>query len=76
LAVLSLGTGVASPRKSDFVPWRRGSDTSNRSEVNANVTFMAKLSSKETYLKMVLRLGLIESNCLSHTGCSDNLELV
>jgi hypothetical protein len=42
---------VASPRKSDFVPWRRGSNTSNRSEVSANMTFLAKLSNKEIYLK-------------------------
>jgi hypothetical protein len=42
--------GVASPgksRKSDFVSQRRGSNTSNRSEVSANVTFLAKLNNKE-----------------------------
>jgi hypothetical protein len=47
---MSLRAGVASPgksRKSDFVPQRRGSNTSNRSEVN--VTFLAKLSNKEIY---------------------------
>jgi hypothetical protein len=59
LAVLSLGVGVASSRKSDFVPRRRGSNTSNRPEVRANATFLTKLSNKEIHLKISLRLGLI-----------------
>jgi hypothetical protein len=31
----------------------------NRSEVSANQTFLAKLSNKEIYKKVALRLGLI-----------------
>jgi hypothetical protein len=68
--------GVASPRKSrksDFVPQRRRSNTLNRSEVSANANFLAKLSNREIYLKMALRLGLIKSNYLSHKGCIDFL---
>jgi hypothetical protein len=63
---LSLRAGVASPRKiiassrkSNFVPQRRGNNTSNRPEVSAKANFLAKLSNKEIHLKMVLRLGLI-----------------
>jgi hypothetical protein len=44
------------------VPRRRGSNTSNRSEVSANVAFLAKLSNKEIYWKIAVRLGLIKSN--------------
>jgi hypothetical protein len=58
MAILSLVVGVASPgksRKSDFVPWRKGE--LNRSEVNANANFLAKLSNKEIYFKMTLRLA-------------------
>jgi hypothetical protein len=41
---LSIEPGVASPRKSEFVPRRRESDTSNGSEVSANANFLTKLS--------------------------------
>jgi hypothetical protein len=57
---------VASPgksRKSDFVLWKGGNNTLNRSDVSANATFLDKLSNKEIYLKMAVRLGLIKSNC-------------
>jgi hypothetical protein len=49
LAVLSREAGLAVPRKSDFVPQKRGNNKLNRSEINANVTFLGKLSNKETY---------------------------
>jgi hypothetical protein len=48
----------------------------NRSEINANVTFLGKLSNKETYWKMALSLGLIKSNCLSHRGCTNTFKLL
>jgi hypothetical protein len=54
LAALSLGAGVLlpeSPKKSDFVPQRRRSNTSKSSEVSANMTFLVKLSKKEIYFK-------------------------
>jgi hypothetical protein len=38
-------------QKVRFCPQRRGSNTFNRSEVSANVTFLAKLSNKEIYFK-------------------------
>jgi hypothetical protein len=47
----------------------------NRSEVSANVIFLAKLNKKEFYLKMVLRLGLIKSNCLFHRGCTNTFKV-
>jgi hypothetical protein len=62
LAVLSIKEGVTSPRKSDFVPRRRGSNTSNRTKMPMQL-FLAKLSNKEIYLKMALSLSLIKSNC-------------
>jgi hypothetical protein len=49
LVVLSFKAGIASPRKPDFAPWRWGSNTLNRSEVNADETFLAKLSDREIY---------------------------
>jgi hypothetical protein len=52
LAVLCLGVGLTFSgkfRKSDFVPQRTGSHGSNRSEVSANVIFLAKLSNKGIY---------------------------
>jgi hypothetical protein len=61
---MSFGVGVASPRKSrksDCVPWRRGSNMSKRSEVSANVTFWAKLSNKDIYLKRAHKNHLIIS---------------
>jgi hypothetical protein len=79
LSVLSFRGEVASPikfRKSDFVPWKRGNKTSNRSEVKANATFLAKLSSKEIYLKMGLSMGSLKSNCLSHRGYADTFKLL
>jgi hypothetical protein len=41
---------IAVFRNSNFVPWRRGSKTSNRSEVSVNATLLAKLSNREIYL--------------------------
>jgi hypothetical protein len=58
-----LETGVDSSRKSDLSHRGRGSNVLNRSELRVNATFLAKLSNKEIYLKMVLRLGFIRANC-------------
>jgi hypothetical protein len=60
LAVLSIRAGVASlgkSRKSDFVPWRKRSNTPNTSEVSADVTFLPKLSHKEIYFLKKWLLG-------------------
>jgi hypothetical protein len=43
------------------IPMSRESNTLNRSEVSVNVTFLAKLSNKETYLKMAPWLGFGKS---------------
>jgi hypothetical protein len=49
LAVLFLEAGVTSPRESDFVPHWSGSNKSNRSEVSASASFLAKLNNEEIY---------------------------
>jgi hypothetical protein len=63
--------GVASPQKiiafsesQIFVPWKRGSNTSNRSKANANATFFGQIKQQRDLLKMALRLGFLKSNCL------------
>jgi hypothetical protein len=58
LAVLSITAGVASPRKAKKSILYHEGGAVKRSEVSANVTFLAKLSNKEIYLKMVLKNGL------------------
>jgi hypothetical protein len=51
LAVLSPGVKSSFSQKVRFVPQKRRNNTSNRSEVSANATFLAKLSNKEIYFK-------------------------
>jgi hypothetical protein len=51
------GASPGKSRKSDFVPQRRGSHTSNRSKVSVSVTFFDQIKKqRDLFLKMVLRL--------------------
>jgi hypothetical protein len=54
LAVLSLGARTSFSWKVRVVLQRRGNNTSNRSEVSADATFLAKLINKEIYKKWLL----------------------
>jgi hypothetical protein len=59
LSILCLGAGVLPEKiqKVRFCPTEKRD--LNRSEVSTSATFLAKLSNKETYLKVVVRVGLI-----------------